>query len=368
MAAAPRYVKLTLLLLILLFGVAGPAAMAQMDDEDSWEETPFQEALRQGEEAFDQWKLEDAEREFRRALTLIESEAEEDRAYALAYARVYLSRVLDAMHREEDALEVHDLVIEALPDPQAGFDDEDTADMLREHADLLMQLGRWDEAEEFTDKSFKHAQEWYGEDDPWALSYLMPRIAILMQTQRQGEAIKLHKRLIGAYEKAYGSTHPGLMGVLNAAAYDAALSGESEQALEWFERVLGLDLNENHETSQALTSRYAWVSSMSASSGDMERAIEAQYKMIDLFERAYGEEDRNVADGFAVLANLQVTAGEPADALKSLDKTIEIIGDGEQPDRLLVDALMYRAGVLRLLDRNDEADEALAKLRAAIAR
>lgn len=366
MSAFLRYVKLGIAMGVLTLWLS-PPAFAQFDDEADWEESPFQEALRQGESAYEGWKLEDAEREFRRALTLVEGEPEGDRPYALAYTRVSLSRVLDAMHREEDALEVHELVIESLLDPASHLDDEDRADALREHAGLLMQLGRWDEAETLTDRSFKHAQAYYGENEPWALSYLGPKIAILMQTERQGEAIGLHKRLIDAYEKAFGRTNPGLLGVLNSAAYDAAIAGDPEQALDWFQRILDLNGNEHHESSQELANSYEWVAIENAETGDLDRAVESMYKSIDLLERAFGDNNRNIANNYAVLATLQAAAGELEDAAKSLDKALENIGDGERHDWLLIDVLIHQSSVLRLLDRGDEADKALERARALIA-
>ncbi len=365
MPAALRYVKLSLVAMLMVLTIQSPAS-AQFDDGMDWEETPFQEAMRLGSWALDEWKLEEAEKQFRKALRLAGEEPEEHRIYAQAYTRVYLSRVLDAMHREEEALEIHELAKDVMLAPDSHLDDEDRADFLREHANLQTQLGLWEDAEDSIERSFKHAQEWYGEDDPWAFSYQMPLAAIYMQTQRHDEALDLHRKLIESYEENYGRLNPGILNALSAAAFDASMAGDDELALEWYEWMLEIESNQYHESDHQLFPRRHRVADMSSRLGEFEPAFDQFDKVIESLETAFGDDSTILAGVYASLANVRLTAGETEESLEAIDEGLAVLGDAENDRRLWIDLMMYRVNLLRLLDRDDDAAEALDELRTTI--
>ena len=360
-----RYVKLTAVLIAVCLA-ACPAALGQFDDEPEWEETPFQEALREGQTALEEREFEKAEREIRKALTLVADEPEEHRLYAEAYARTYLVRVLDAVNREDEALEVHELVMEALTPASTRLDDEDRADLHREHANLLMQLARWDDAEEHAELSFEHAQEWYGEDTPWSLSYQATMIQILMQTQRQEEAIEIHEQIIETYTETYGADHPGMIGALSSAAFDAVMADDSERSLEWQTQLLALDLNDKHETSQGLIYRHDWLAHEYKNLGEIDNAIDEFNIAINLLERAYGEDHLNIAGNHLQIANAHLTIGDYEASLESMNEAIEVIGDKDRNIALWIDAMTNKASVERLLGNDADADATIEALRKAI--
>lgn len=363
MPAALRYVKLALVPMLLMLCTVSPAA-AQFDVDPDWEETPLQKEMRLGSWAYDEWELDKAEEHFRNALRLAGEEAdEEEREYAMSYIRVSLVRVLDALHREEEALELHEIAMSAMLRPDTYLDDEDRADMHRTHANLQTQLALWDEAEESLERAFKHAQEWYGEDHPWALSYLVPKATIYMQTQRQGEAVDIHRRVIESYEEEYGRLNPGLMSALGAAAFDASLAGEDEQALAWYQWMLEIEANEYHDSDHQLFSRRHWIADLSANLGDFDTAYDHFDKIISTLEASFGDDNLVVASVYASLANARLAAGDLEEGLDAIDEGLEVLGDADEDRRLWIDLMMYRVNLLRLLDRNDDADEAMDELR-----
>ncbi|MCB9847671.1 MAG: tetratricopeptide repeat protein [Phycisphaeraceae bacterium] len=366
LSTALRYVKFAVFTGVILGApVLWPVApaLAQFDEEMQWEESPFDEAMRLGQQALDSWKLDEAEEQFRRALTLVDGEAEEDQTYAAAFVRIYLAQTLDGMHREEDALEVHEQALETMLGPDSYFDDEDKAGMLRYHAHLLMQLGKWDEAEEFTERSCKHADEWYGEGTPWALSFRGPLTDIFMQTQRSDEAIEIHKKLLDSYREAYGRDNPALMSVISAAAFDATVADRNEQSLEWYQWLTDLQRNENNESALTLAWEHYRIAGLQRNVGEYDKAIDSMYRTLDLIEGAQGDESPNLAEAWGSIANIKATSGDLPGALDAVDKGLEIYGDSDVDLGQKVDLLMYRASLLRLLGRDDEADKALDELR-----
>ncbi|HEX6883586.1 MAG TPA: serine/threonine-protein kinase [Planctomycetota bacterium] len=265
-----------------------------------------------------------------------------------------------ALAQYEPALEQLERAL-ALRRAALGPEDPATLALAAEHAGVLGQAGKHQQAEALLSEMLPHARRVLGPDDPRTLSMLSNRSTLLRSLGRTSEAIALMTELEERRARTLGPEHEDTLLVTNNLALALVDAGRLAEGAERLRRLMELQvarLGEEHPRALAAMGNYATVLD------DLGRLDECEAllaRVLELKLRILEPAHPSVIVSQNNLASIVERAGRLEEALELYEQALAHVRPGtDQAARLFLN----HSDCLRRLGRSTEA---VASAREALA-
>ena len=198
------------------------------------------------------------------------------------------------------------------------------ADLDQKVAALLLEQGKYDEAEKRSRHVLEIRQKMLAPDDPAIASALGDLGDVASQTARYADAIGFYQRALAIAEHAEGADHPmcgslriNLATALRGTGHDADALAQLERARAITERALGA-------AHPQLATIAVDIGNIELDDGrDAEAAAQFE-KASQIWTRALGADHPNVATALYHLGQVELKQGHPSDAAANFQRALDI--------------------------------------------
>ncbi len=267
-------------------------------------------------------ELDDAEREFKRALAVQEANlGPEDPALA---GPIYNLALISTAHgRHGEALPLYQRALK-LAERSLGAEHPDVATLLTSMAQTLSGQGRYEEAIALLRRSKAIQEKYQGRQSLQVASALLATAQALFFLGRYEEALPAVTEAIAIRETALGKDHPSLAFSYIVAGDVAREQGRLPESRRYYERALALRTQaygENHVEVGMLHSR---LGVQASAEGHPREALASFERAIALLTRVSGPSSPKLADPYRHAGAAQLELHQPRAAMASFEAARKI--------------------------------------------
>ncbi|WP_164013456.1 serine/threonine-protein kinase [Pyxidicoccus trucidator] len=232
---------------------------------------------------------------------------------------------------------------------------------------VLLQQGKYTQAEAEIPKGVELAKRAHGEDSLQAAEFLHALGRVHYRQKRLQQAVDAHLRSLQIMERQLGPHHPELSISLNSLAYDYDALGRADEALAALQRAVGLYSDVEGEEPINLAVVLGTLGTKLRDQGRAEEAERSMERARAIFERTLGPDNPLTALAFSQLGRLASEADRP-------DKAFALFAEAEKrferalgPDsQRLTAVLFFRAPAYTRVGRYAEARKDLQRAKAIL--
>jgi CHAT domain-containing protein/tetratricopeptide (TPR) repeat protein len=267
-----------------------------------------------------------------------------------------LARLYMSVGRYRDAEPLFAEAVRSLRDDWGG-EDFRTIDTRHAQGANLLELGKYEEAEEVLVASLRVLRERFPKDPGTAVA-LNTLCVLYRRTGRYKDATPLYEDLIEMSRETFGAESPEYLLMLNNAALFFDELGQRDRARQLYETALsgvessiGLD----HTYRARIVGNLALIHS---DEGDHEKALEMQREACDLWREAVGELHHYHLMALHNLGLEQSSVGHVGEAIETLQRALSLKVEGLGPNHPSCAVTM--TALATVYDKAGRFDEAIA--------